>query len=137
LTKSLAKKKLNKGVDLLFTRLQIIRSTFKPVSQVVRLFHKEGNDELKGMSVVSCRLGGKSGVDMLALMPSQQGYEIAGEKRFMVYLPTSPIPMSGGLVLIREANIIQMPDISVDEVMQIYFSMGIVVPDSLSIPMNK
>jgi uncharacterized membrane protein len=103
----------------------------------VRLFNKEGNDELKGMKVVSCRLGGKSGVDMLALMPPQEGYEIAGEKRFMVYLPTSPIPMSGGLVLISEANIIQMPDISVDEVMQIYFSMGIVVPDSFSTPIDK
>jgi len=137
LAKSLAKNELNKGVDLLFTRLPIIRSIYKPVSQVVRLFNKEGNDEFKSMSVVSCCLGGKSGVDMLALMPSQKGYEIAGEKRFMVYLPTSPIPMSGGLVLISEANIIQMPDISVDEVMQIYFSMGIVVPDSLSIPMNK
>ena len=135
--KSLAKNQLDKGVDLLFTRLPIIRSIYKPVSKVVRLFNSEGNDELKGMRVVSCRLGGSSGVDMLALMPPQEGYDIGGEKRFMVYLPTSPLPMSGALVLMSEANIIHMPDISVDDVMQIYFSMGIVVPESLSASIKK
>ena len=39
--------------------------------------------------------------------------------------------MSGALVLMNEINIIPMPDISVDEIMQIYFSMGIIVPESL------
>ena len=135
--KSLAKNQLDKGVDLLFTRLPIIRSIYKPVSKVVRLFNSEGNDELKGMRVVSCRLGGSSGVDMLALMPPQEGYDIGGEKGFMVYLPTSPLPMSGALVLMSEANIIHMPNISVDDVMQIYFSMGIVVPESLSASIKK
>lgn len=84
------------------------------------------------MSVVTCRFGGKNSADILALMPSQKTYNIGGEKRVMGYLPTSPLPMSGALVLMKESNIIPMPDISVDEVMQIYFSMGIIIPDSLS-----
>ena len=132
LAKSLAKNQLSKGVDVIFERLPIIRSIYKPINQVVRIFNREGSDEIKGMSVVTCRFGGKNGADILALMPSKKTYSIDGEQRVMVYLPTSPLPMSGALVLMKESNIIPMPEISVDEVMQIYFSMGIIIPDTLS-----
>ena len=137
LAKSLAKNQLSKGVDVIFERLPIIRSIYKPINQVVKIFNREGNDEMKGMSVVTCRFGGKNGADILALMPSDKTYSIDGEQRVMVYLPTSPLPMSGALVLMKESNIIPMPEISVDEVMQIYFSMGIIIPDTLSASNKK
>lgn len=137
LAKSLAKNQLSKGVDVIFERLPIIRSIYKPINQVVKIFNREGNDEMNGMSVVTCRFGGKDGADILALMPSDKIYSIDGEQRVMVYLPTSPLPMSGALVLMKESNIIPMPEISVDEVMQIYFSMGIIIPDTLSASVKK
>ena len=137
LAKSLARNQLSKGVDLIFERLPIVRSIYKPINQVVRLFNREGNDELKGMSVVTCRFGGENGADILALMPTQKTYDINGEQRVMVYLPTSPLPMSGALVLMNENNIVPMPDISVDEIMQIYFSMGIIIPETLLSPGKK
>lgn len=128
--KGLAKDQLNKKVDLIFERLPIVRTIYKPVSQVVRLFNHE-NQELKGMSVVSCRMGGENGVDILALMPPQEGYNIAGNNRLMVYLPTSPLPMTGALVLMDTKNVVPMPDMSVDELMQIYLSMGISIPEKI------
>ncbi len=128
--KGLAKNQLNKEVDLIFERLPIVRTIYKPVSQVVRLFNQE-NEELKGMSVVSCRMGGENGVDILALMPPQEGYNISGNNRLMVYLPTSPLPMTGALVLMDKENIVPMPDMSVDELMQIYLSMGVSIPESI------
>ena len=59
LAKSLAINQLSKGVDLIFERLPIVRTIYKPINQVVRLFNREGSDELKGMSLVTCRLGGE------------------------------------------------------------------------------
>lgn len=130
LAKGLAKDQLNKNVDLMFERLPIIRTIYKPVSQVVRLFNQE-NKDLKGMSVVTCRMGGEKGADVLALMPPQAKFTIEGSDRIMVYLPTSPLPMTGALVLMSKDNVIPMPDISVDELMQVYLSMGIIIPKSL------
>jgi uncharacterized membrane protein len=128
--KALAKDQLNQNIDLIFERLPIIRTIYKPVSQVVRLFNQE-NEDLKGMSVVACHMGGKNGVDILALMPPQDGYNISGDDRLMVYLPTSPLPMTGALVLMNKENIVPMPNMSVDELMQIYLSMGISIPESM------
>lgn len=128
--KGLAKNQLSKEIDRIFENLPIIRSIYKPVSQVVKVFNRE-NNEMKSMSVVTCRLGGQNGADVLALMPSKKTYNINGEPRMMVYLPTSPLPMSGALVLMKESNIIPMPDMSVDEVMQIYLSMGIIIPENI------
>tara|TARA_R110002167_G_scaffold338609_1_gene546255 strand:- start:185 stop:859 length:675 start_codon:yes stop_codon:yes gene_type:complete len=129
--KSLAKNQFDKNMDRVFERLPIIRSIYKPVSQVVKLFNRDESDELSGMSVVSCRMGGENGVNVLALMPPQAGYRISGKESLMIYLPTSPIPMTGALVLMNREAVIPMPDISVDELMQIYLSMGLIVPQGL------
>ena len=127
-----AKQQLNRGVDRLVERLPLVRSIYKPVAQVVRLFASDEGKDFQGMSVVACRFGGSSGVDLLGLMTSPKTFVVAGERRHLVYLPTSPLPMSGGLVLVPQDKLVPMPDISVDEMMQIYFSLGVVTPDALS-----
>jgi uncharacterized membrane protein len=82
------------------------------------------------MSVVACRFGGTdNGVDVLALLASNHVYNIAGERRRLVYLPTAPIPMSGGLVLVAEAAITAVPDMKVDDLLKIYVSLGALTPE--------
>jgi uncharacterized membrane protein len=127
-----AKQQLNRGIDRLVERLPVVRSIYKPVAQVVRLFASDEGKDFQGMSVVACRFGGSNGPDLLGLMTSPKTFVVAGERRHLVYLPTSPLPMSGGLVLIPAEKLVPMPEISVDELMQIFFSLGVVTPDSLS-----
>lgn len=128
-----AKRQWSQGIDQLFTRIPLIRAVYKPVSQMVKLFEGKGDDKMKGMQVVACRLGGQNGVDILGLVTTPQTYNVGGIVRQLVYLPTSPVPMSGGLLLVPADSLIPMPDISVDELMQIYLSLGVVVPDTLTI----
>ncbi len=101
-----AKHAIQDYVDRLLARLPFIRSIYNPVSRVVRLATDRGNGapgDLSGMSVVSCRFGGgENGVDILSLLASQHVFNIAGERRRLVYVPAAPIPMSGGLVLVHE-----------------------------------
>jgi uncharacterized membrane protein len=49
----------------------------------------------------------------------------------MVYLPAAPIPMSGGLLLIAEHAIIPVPEMKVDDLLRIYFSLGALASDSM------
>ncbi|WP_136646509.1 hypothetical protein [Tabrizicola sp. YIM 78059] len=46
----------------------------------------------------------------------------------MVYLPTSPLPMSGGLVLVPEASIAPVPGMTADDLLRVYVSLGALTP---------
>lgn len=130
--KNQARNQLGRAVDYLFERMPVVRSIYKPVSQVIRMFSNQDKSEFSSMSVVSCRFGTDISVDVLALSTSDKVFMVSGERRRMVYLPTSPLPMSGALVLMPEEQLIPMPAISVDELMQTYFSMGVITPEALS-----
>jgi uncharacterized membrane protein len=131
--KTRAKHIIQNYLDRLITRVPFIRSIYNPVSRVVRLATDRGAGapgDLSSMSVVSCRFGGAGdGVDVLALLASQHVYNIAGERRRLVYLPTAPIPMSGGLVLVAESSLTPVPEMKVDDLLKIYVSLGALAPE--------
>ncbi len=120
-------------LDRLLTRVPFIRSIYNPVSRVVRLATDRGSGapgDLSSMSVVSCRFGGAAnGVDILSLLASQHVYNIAGERRRLVYVPAAPIPMSGGLLLVPELSVTPVPEMKVDDLLKIYVSLGALMPE--------
>lgn len=116
-------------LDGLLSRIPLLRTVYRPVSQVVRLMAGSGGTEIKAMRVVMVRFGGPDGADVLALQASPHIYALAGDdRRVLVYLPTSPIPMTGGLVLVAEANVTPLPSMSVDELLRLYVSLGVLAP---------
>ncbi|MEX5516613.1 DUF502 domain-containing protein [Pseudophaeobacter sp. 1A09344] len=129
LVKAQAKRQLANWIDALFSRVPLVRSIYKPVSQVVRMLNADKGDEFKGMSVVMCRFGGEQGAEVLALLTSPEVYVVDGNRRQLVYLPTSPIPMSGGLVFVAEDAVSAVPGVDADDLMKIYFSMGALMPE--------
>jgi uncharacterized membrane protein len=135
IVKTQAKSIIQNYLDRLFSRVPLIRSIYSPVSRVVRLVTDRGTGgagDLSSMSVVSCRFGsGDTSVDILALLASQHIYNIAGERRRLVYLPTAPIPMSGGLVLVPENSITAVPEMKVDDLLKIYVSLGALAPEAM------
>jgi uncharacterized membrane protein len=131
--KTRAKHIIQDYLDRLITRVPLIRSIYSPVSRVIRLATDRGTGapgDLSSMSVVSCRFGSAEyAVDVLALLASNHIYNIAGERRRLVYLPTAPIPMSGGLVLVSEAAVTSVPNMKVDDLLKIYVSLGALTPE--------
>jgi uncharacterized membrane protein len=136
LVKSQARLQVSSATDALLGRVPLIRKIYRPVAQVVRLLSADGGGDLKGMHVVRCRLGGPHGVDLLCLAASSRIFDVTGEKRRLVYLPTSPVPMTGGLLLVDAEAVTEMPDVSVDELMQIYLSLGVIIPESITGPVG-
>lgn len=129
LVKAQARRKLANWIDGLFSGVPLVRTIYRPVSQVVRLMMADSSDEFRGMSVVMCRFGGEQGAEVLALLTTPQVYDVGGKRRQLVYLPTSPVPMSGGLVFVAEDAISRVPHMDVDDLMKIYFSLGALMPD--------
>jgi uncharacterized membrane protein len=126
-----AQKSLQRGLDQMFARLPVIRTIYNPISRVVRMATDKEAGDLSRMTVVSCRFGGVKGVDVLALLANQQTYYIGHEPRKMVYLPAAPIPMSGALVLVPAECVVPVPEMKVDDLMRVYFSLGALAPDTL------
>jgi uncharacterized membrane protein len=129
IARSQAQEGISRFVDRIFTQMPIIRTIYNPVARVVRLTTDKSTD-FSGMNVVACRFRGVE-TDILALLANQEVYLIAGERRRMVYLPAAPIPMSGGLLLVPEDAIIPVPEMKVDDLLRVYFSLGALAPDSM------
>ncbi|MCF6198339.1 MAG: DUF502 domain-containing protein [Hyphomicrobiaceae bacterium] len=127
-----ARKGLESAFDATMDRVPFFRTIYKPVARIVRFASGDPNaEELAGMSVVRCRLGGLDGVDTLALLASSQTYTLDGERRKLVYFPTSPIPMSGYLLFMPEKNITPVTGMQVDQLMKIYVSLGALAPENM------
>lgn len=121
-------------LDNMLAKVPLFRAIYRPVSQVVRIF-AGSNADLSSLPVVMCRLGGEHGVDVPAFLASTQTYEIRGEKRRLIYLPTSPLPAWGGLVLVSESSVIPVPNMDADALIKLYFSFGVLAPELIP-PLN-
>lgn len=125
-----AQRTLQHVLDDVLTKVPLFRAVYRPVSQVVRLF-AGSNADLTGLPVVMCRIGGEQGVDIPAFLASDRSFDVAGERRRLVYLPTSPLPAWGGLVLVADSAIIPVPDMDADALIKLYFSFGVLAPETI------
>jgi hypothetical protein len=65
-----AKRLYHQLLDRLFRRVPVIGSLYGSLKQLVGMFDRKEETELKAMSVVFCYFGSRQGPGVLALMPS-------------------------------------------------------------------
>jgi len=128
LVKNNARHHFDEWWNRLVARVPIVRSVYGTASKVVNLLKKDDQADLAAMSVVYCAFGDERGGGLLGLLASPETYQFAGRDHRLVYIPTSPIPMSGGILLIPSANVHEVA-MSAEQLMRIYFSMGILAPE--------
>ncbi len=126
-----ARRGVQGAIDLMFARVPLVKGIYNPVARVIRLATEKGGGDLSGMDVVAVRFGGEDGTHILALLASHDRYYVGDLRRVMVYLPTAPLPMTGGLVLVPEDHITVVPDMKVDDLLKVYFSLGALAPESM------
>jgi uncharacterized membrane protein len=121
---------LNAVVSPLMKSIPIAGSVYGAATQIVGLLDKRDKSDLKRMQVVYCLFGKEHGTGLLALLPTPDRYPIDGRDYYIVYIPTSPVPMTGGLLFVP-ADSVRPVDISVESLMSIYLSMGVTGPEFL------
>jgi len=124
LVRSRLREQLGGLMDGLLKKLPIVRTIYGPVSQVVDLLRSDKSDTVKRMTVVLCRFGGDNGASVLGLLTAPTVYRLGEGRSHLVYLPTSPLPMSGGLTFVPVDAVTPVPELDVDGLMRIYFSLG-------------
>ena len=60
----------------------------------------------------------------MALLATPDTYRFDDAEYHVVYIPTSPLPMSGGILFVP-TNAVRKVDMTADALMQIYFSLGV------------
>jgi uncharacterized membrane protein len=132
LLKSVGKKRIEKTFHAAMERIPLVNVLYKPVAQVVDMLQRDPTDKLRGMKVVYCAFGREGGAGFLGLLVSDQVYRFNGQACRIVYVPTSPLPMSG-VVVFAAADSVQQVDMQVDDLMKICLSIGVmsskVIPD--------
>lgn len=127
-----AQARWEEAIDGVMRRIPVIRSVYGPVAQVVSLVSRTDANEMKSMKVVYVEFGDEA-AGMLGLLASPQTFRFRQRDCFVVYIPTSPVPMSGGIVFVPRERCHPV-EMSVEQLMQIYFSLGVMaekaVPES-------
>lgn len=130
--KSVGKKRIEKSFHSVMERIPLVNILYRPVAQVVDMLQRDPTDKLQTMNVVYCGFGGEGGAGFLGLLVSDDVYQFNGQACQIVYVPTSPLPMSGALVF-AAVDSVHRVDMPIDALMKIYLSIGVmsskVIPD--------
>lgn len=130
--KSAARYRVESFLHETLNQVPVVSSIYGPVSQVVSMLKRDEESDMKAMSVVYCEFGMQHGGGFLAFLSSEKIYRFGGVDSYIVYIPTSPVPMSGGIVFVPVKAVTKV-DMEVEHLMQIYLSLGVmseaVVPD--------
>ena len=137
LAKSVGKKRIEKAFNAAVERIPLVNVLYRPVAQVVEMLQRNPADKMQGMKVVYCVFGREGGGGFLGLLVSDRVYRFNGQACQIVYVPTSPVPMSGAVVF-AAADSVHRVDMQVDDLMKIYFSIGVmsskVIPEQYVVP---
>jgi uncharacterized membrane protein len=119
-----ARRLMQRLLDAILQRIPIVGSVYQTSQQLVGMLGQKDNAALKGMGVVFCCFGREAGAGFLALPVSPEKYRINSRDYLIIIVPTSPVPIGGGLLFVP-AETVQPTDLRVEGLISIYVSMGI------------
>ena len=122
---------LGLAFDRLIRRIPVVSSIYDLSARFTSLVDKKGGGELKGMSPVWCFFGGDNGAAVLALLASPTPVKIGGQDYMGVLIPSAPVPVGGALIYVPAAWI-KPADGGVENLMNVYVSMGVTPPKGLA-----
>lgn len=126
-------KKMIQMVDYLLLQVPVLNRIYGTVKQVKEAFASSGKSSFKQVVLVEFP---RPGLYSLAFITSDQHPEAqvrTGEKLIGVFIPTTPNPTSGFLVLVAEDKVIKL-EMPVADAIKVIISLGSVTPE---FPANK
>jgi uncharacterized membrane protein len=117
-------------VDALVERIPVVRSIYGIAQRLVELIGPRDVGGLQSMRPVWCHFGGHGGAAALGLLSCAETIDLGGVAYHAVLIPTSPVPVGGGLIYVPEAWVTPA-DIGIEALTSIYVSMGVTSTEHL------
>ena len=121
-------KKIVESWDSFLDRIPLVRSIYSPLKKFSELVL---SDQTQSFSKVLLIEYPRKGIYSLCFQTSKELGEVqnqSGEEMVCVYIPTTPNPTSGYIVLVPQ-NEVQELKMSVEDALKMIISLGVVVPD--------
>ena len=121
-------KSIVKAWDAFLDRIPLIRSIYSPLKKFSELVL---SDQTQSFSKVLLIEYPRKGIYSLCFQTSKELGEVqnqAGEEMVCVYIPTTPNPTSGYIVLVPQNEVKELK-MSVEDALKMIISLGVVVPD--------
>ena len=117
-----------KAWDAFLDRIPLIRSIYSPLKKFSELVL---SDQTQSFSKVLLIEYPRKGIYSLCFQTSKELGEVQnqdGEEMVCVYIPTTPNPTSGYIVLVPQNEVKELK-MSVEDALKMIISLGVVVPD--------
>lgn len=114
--------------ESLMRRIPVVGTVYKTVRQIVDTFSKEKKAVFQKVVLVEFPREGLFSVGFLTGEAKGEIQSKTGEKLINIFVPTTPNPTSGFLVMVEESKVVIL-DMSVGDAMKLIISGGAVVPD--------
>jgi uncharacterized membrane protein len=108
-------------------RIPFVKSVYSTAAQLVGMIHKDEDSEFDSMMAGFYSFSDEEGAGILGLIASSDLYCIEGKDYRIFYIPTSPLPATGGLIFVPASRCKEV-DMTVEQVMRVYLSIGILAP---------
>ena len=121
-------KKLIELVDLALLRVPLLNKIYSTLKQVNAAFSPSSKSSFKQVVLVEFPRAGQYSVGFLTGEDHKEVQKKTKEHVFSVFVPTTPNPTSGFLVLVPESEITKL-DMSVADGIKFIISLGAIAPD--------
>ncbi|MCB1828513.1 MAG: DUF502 domain-containing protein, partial [Coxiellaceae bacterium] len=114
--------------ERLLSKIPLVRTIHHAVKQVASSFLSSSEESFTNVLLIEYP---RPGIYSIALQTStgfQRAKSATSEELITVFLPTTPNPTSGFLLLVPKKDV-QKLDMSVDEAFKMVISLGVVLPD--------
>jgi uncharacterized membrane protein len=123
--------------NAVIVRIPLVRTIYTGVQQVVQTLFKPGGQSFRKVLLVEYpRQGAWTIAFQAGEVAAEIGQKCGSDDMVSVYVPTTPNPTSGFLLLVPRASVIEL-SMSVDQALKYVISLGVVQPVNLIIETQK
>jgi len=115
------------GWESLMDRIPVVRAIYSAAKNFAEMVFSDSSQSFKKVLLIQYP---RKGLYSLAFQTSSQLGEVqgrTGEEVVCCFLPTTPNPTSGFIIIVPRKDIIEL-DMDVDEALKMIISLGVVVP---------
>ena len=108
-------------------RMPVIRSIYAAAKQIIETVLRNSSNSFRQVVLMEYPRKGLGSVAFLTGEASGELRRRLGDDWITVYMPTTPNPTSGFLLVVRRADVIPL-DMTVEEAIKLIISTGVIVP---------
>jgi uncharacterized membrane protein len=128
-----------RAIDAVLSRIPLVRTIWELAQKLVGLLQQRDDPATRSMVPVWCHFGGRrppgapGAAAVLGLLSSAQAVMVDGRRCLPIIVPTSPVPIGGGLLFVPE-EWVSPAEVGMEGLTSIYVSLGVTAPQHLPPP---